>query len=215
MTVQLPSKERDIADELLEAVTVLDEPFHREAVAGLLGRAVGLIQRLQRDLDEAQGELAIWKQCHSAPKPAHEREPPHCSTCSCGLPGQIEYRLSNGTAQPPAPEHADQPVIAESTARVRFNYHASMRATMRKAVTWARRYGGSGDISDLQEIHAHLQREPAPMPDSTPIADLRKLAEIARNEYGWMRDHEQADYREQWATLSAAIHWIDALRGNG
>lgn len=49
---QLPSKERDIADELLEAVTVLDEPYHREAVAGVLGRAAGLIQRLRSDLEE-------------------------------------------------------------------------------------------------------------------------------------------------------------------
>lgn len=52
MSEHLPSKERDIADELLEAVTVLDEPFHREAVAGTIGRAAGTITRLRSDLEE-------------------------------------------------------------------------------------------------------------------------------------------------------------------
>lgn len=45
---------------------------------------------------------------------------------------------------------------------------------------------------------------------TAPINGLCRLAEIARSEYSWMADHEQADYREQWATLSAAIDWIDS-----
>jgi hypothetical protein len=60
MTDPVPS--RDIADELLEAVTVLDEPFHREAVAGLLGRAAGLISRLRSDQEDHDHSFNLrWK----------------------------------------------------------------------------------------------------------------------------------------------------------
>jgi hypothetical protein len=52
MTDPVPSKKRDIADDLLEAVTVLGEPSHREAVAGTIGRAAGVINRLRSDLEE-------------------------------------------------------------------------------------------------------------------------------------------------------------------
>jgi hypothetical protein len=59
----------DVSTQLREAITVLDGPFHRDAVAGVLEQAANAIADRGRELQderlshqETRGAVAAWKQ---------------------------------------------------------------------------------------------------------------------------------------------------------
>lgn len=70
---ELPASKDDLCDRLRNP--------YRVGQLELRCEAADEIARLQHDLERA---MANHVADLNAPKPAHEREPPHCSTCECG-----------------------------------------------------------------------------------------------------------------------------------
>lgn len=64
----------EAANALREAVTVLDEPFHRETIAALLLQIAELIEYEQLAHQETRGAVAAWKQKYAQDARTHAKD---------------------------------------------------------------------------------------------------------------------------------------------